>query len=289
MANDNLEDLYHPIFEKIYSQIKPKRRGILYYVIHEILNTDQEKANAICNEYGIKNSATLDEDKMIVNRITSNLNKIINMLEFKIPNLVNTVLSGLKDRERFGIVATACKLAGPLLCENYLNSQGSGPCDVILGGEEKKTNSRTTTGQAPRPSDIVLGRGEKKNNSQTTTPTPLKVALCLIVPAYIASSLQNEMPINISDIERLIDAASYFLCTEVEKADKLPLEITDKEILSDSNLEVYVRIDIDDGQAMIEKTIRYILKRNLPLNGQGKIQKLACLRSLSGLEVFNRV
>jgi hypothetical protein len=265
MANDNLEDLYHPIFEKIYSQIKPKRRGVLYYVIHEILNTDQEKANAICNEYGIKNSATLDEDKMIVNRITSNLNKIINMLEFKIPNLWNTVLSGLKDGERFGIVATACKLAGPLLCENYLNSQGSRPCDV------------------------VIGRGEKKNNSQTTTPTPLKVALCLIVPAYIASSLQNEMPINISDIERLIDAASYFLCTEVEKADKLPLEITNKEILSDSNLEVYVRIDIDDGQAMIEKTIRYILKRNLPLNGQGKIQKLACLRSLSGLEVFNRV
>jgi len=259
MANNNLEDLYHPIFEKIYPQIKTQRRGVLYHVIYEILSTDKEQADAICNQYGIKSSATLDEDNKIVNEITPHLKKGTDMLGFKIPNFVNTIAAGLKDKERFGIVATACKLAGPLLCENYLNSVEE---QQIQAGGKKRTN-------LPRP--------------------PLTVALCLIVPASVASSLQNEMVLKTFDIEQLIDAASYFLCTEVQKADKLYLETTDKEILSDSNLEVYMRIDIPNGQEMIDKTIRYILKRNLPPNGQGKIKELACLKSLSGLEVFNRV
>jgi hypothetical protein len=55
--------------------------------------------------------------------------------------------------------------------------------------------------------------------------------------------------------------------------------------------EIYVRINIDDGEDMIGKKVPYILKRNLPSNGQGIVTQLDCLKylSVSGLENFNRI
>ncbi len=65
--------------------------------------------------------------------------------------------------------------------------------------------------------------------------------------------------------------------------------MTNEEIPPNSNREVYIRIHIDNGQAMIDKESPYILKRNLPREGQRIVQRYDCLKNLSGLENFNRV
>ena len=132
------------------------------------------------------------------------------------------------------------------------------------------------------------------DSSPPRPKVPVPVALCLVVPASVVGHLRNNNPINVSDIEKLIDNSLYFLCTTPEEADATwkRLERTDEDITSLSEQrEIYVRINIDNGEEMIGKKLPYILKRNLPSNGQGMVKQLACLKylSVSGLENFNRI
>jgi hypothetical protein len=134
------------------------------------------------------------------------------------------------------------------------------------------------------------------NNKETVIP-PVKtstnpVALCLVVPSSAVRDVKKDYPINISDIERLIDNSLYFLCTKLEEATQLSIETTDEDITNVSEQrEIYIRINIANGESMIGKKIPYILKRNLPSNGQGVVRQLACLKylSVSGLEYFNHI
>ncbi|MEG3836435.1 hypothetical protein [Microcoleus sp. Z1_C3] len=141
-------------------------------------------------------------------------------------------------------------------------------------------------------------QGESSNNRPSLPPSPKKssvsVALCLIVPASVVGNIRENHTINVSDIEKLIENASYFLCTSPEEANTIQqrLKLTEEDITDVSEQrEFYVRIDIADGPEMIGKKVQYILKRNLPPNGQGTVKELACLEylSVSGLENFNRV
>jgi hypothetical protein len=118
-----------------------------------------------------------------------------------------------------------------------------------------------------------------------------KAALCLIVPASEVSDLINRTEIHAYRINQLIDAASYFLCTHLRNAEstQMFLNLTNEDIPTDSRRDVYIRIDIDNGLKIIDKEVRYILQRDLPANSLGIIEKLACLKNLSGLEAFNRV
>ncbi|MTJ53653.1 hypothetical protein FJR38_13860 [Anabaena sp. UHCC 0253] len=124
------------------------------------------------------------------------------------------------------------------------------------------------------------------------------VALCLIVPALPALALENVRKndqIDSEYIKELIDNSLYFLCTDdTYKAKKISelLETTDEDYINVSEQrEVYVSIEIDNAEEMIGKTVPYILKRNLPVNAQGEVRKIACLKylSVSGLEKFNRI
>jgi hypothetical protein len=134
------------------------------------------------------------------------------------------------------------------------------------------------------------------NNKETVIP-PVKtstnpVALCLVVPSSAVRDVKKDYTINISDIERLIDNSLYFLCTKLEEATQLSIETTDEDITNVSEQrEIYIRINIANGESMIGKKIPYILKRNLPSNGQGVVRQLACLKylSVSGLEYFNHI
>jgi hypothetical protein len=134
------------------------------------------------------------------------------------------------------------------------------------------------------------------NNKETVIP-PVKtstnpVALCLVVPSSAVRDVKKDYPINISDIERLIDNSLYFLCTKLEEATQLSIETTDEDITNVSEQrEIYIRINIANGESMIGKKIPYILKRNLPSNGQGVVRQLACLKflSVSGLEYFSHI
>jgi hypothetical protein len=135
---------------------------------------------------------------------------------------------------------------------------------------------------------------EPSHTSQkpVASPQPLTVALHLVVPALVVNDVRANNPINASQIEKLIDNASYFLCTKVTDPDLIEqnLEFTNQSISTIAERrEVYIRIHIADGQEMLDKKVPYILKRDLPSHGQGVVKQLACLEDFSGLEKFNRV
>lgn len=177
------------------------------------------------------------------------------------------------DMKLFQIVVIGCVIVGAAVCIKYLKAQ------------KEQEQEREARGSCEiQPSD-----------SYSPPPKiPVAVALCLVVPASVVGNLRNNNPINVSDIENLIDSSLYFLCTSPEdaKATQQRLELTDEDITNVSEQrEIYVRINIADGEDMIGKKVPYILKRNLPSNGQGVVRQLACLKylSVSGLENFNRV
>ena len=150
-----------------------------------------------------------------------------------------------------------------------------------------------TLGKRLLPQEIKK-RAEVTENSPIPRKAALPVALCLVVPASVVENVRENSPIDVSGIEKLIDNSLYFLCTTPEDANATweRLERTDEDITTvTEQREIYVRINIADGEEMIGKKVPYILKRNLPSNGQGIVTQLACLEylSVSGLENFNRI
>lgn len=138
--------------------------------------------------------------------------------------------------------------------------------------------------------------GPKEDNgiSPEEPKIPKPAALCLIVPAAAVVNLKKNNRINVSEIKGLISSAIYILCASPEKADdsQKRLELAGEDISNASeNTEVYVRIDISDGEEMIGETIPYNLKSNLPPNERYEVTELACLEYLSnsGLKNFHRV
>ncbi len=120
------------------------------------------------------------------------------------------------------------------------------------------------------------------------------VNLSLLVPASLVRNVEKDKNIEVSDIEELIDNSLYFLCTnpgEIKTIEQ-SLELSKEDITAVSDeREVYIRIQIDDKKEMLSQRVPYILKRNLPPNGKGIVEKLDCLKylSTSGLEKFNRL
>ena len=144
-------------------------------------------------------------------------------------------------------------------------------------------------------SQEIKNGAEETENRQIPPKVAVPVALCLVVPASVVENVRENSPIDVSDIEKLIDNSLYFLCTTPEDADATweLLDRTDDEDITtvSEQREIYVRINIAEGEDMIGKKVPYILKRNLPSNGQGIVTQLACLEylSVSGLENFNRI
>jgi hypothetical protein len=161
--------------------------------------------------------------------------------------------------------------------------------DFIVGLKRIiETRSRLLLGQE------IKSEAEVTENRQIPPKVAAPVALCLVVPASAVENVRENSPIDVSDIEKLIDNSLYFLCTTPEDANATQqrLELTEEDITTVSEQrEIYVRINIDNGEEMRDKRVPYILKRNLPSNGQGTVKKLAFLEylSVSGLEKFNRI
>ena len=169
----------------------------------------------------------------------------------------------------FQIVAIACIIVGSISCITYLNNKAK----KLEGKSNKKTSL---------------------DNSPPRPKNPQPVSLCLIVPAVTLVNIKENNPISIYDIEKLIDSCSYFLCVIPEEAHTIEqlLRLTNEDVSNvTEQREVYIRINIPDCEEMIGKKVPYILKRNLPVNGQGVVRKIACLEylSTSGLENFNRI
>lgn len=272
---ENLERLYDKVFNEIYPQIKNQKKGVLSTVIYTILETDKLKAQELCDSLKIDSKSPLNDDLSISSDIIgffiSNPNErkqwIVNPLKEGVKNARQYFGSNLENDEMklYQIVIIGCIILGVIACIAYLKAK------------QKK---------------VELDKVDKTPPAKPKIPQP--AALCLVVPASVVKNLKYDNPINISDTEKLIDNTSYFLCTNPEDADttQMRLELVNEDITNASeNTEVYVRINIDDGEEMIGKTIPYILKRNLPTDGELVITELACLQYLSssGLEKFNRI
>jgi|GEM_PF-3927620 len=122
----------------------------------------------------------------------------------------------------------------------------------------------------------------------------IPVALCLVVPASVVRNVEKGDKIDVPNIKKLVDSSLYFICTIHTDANVIQelLERTKEDIRTVSEQrEIYVRININDGEEMIGKKVPYSLKINLPSEGENIVEQLACLKylSISGLEKFNRV
>lgn len=259
--------------------IKRLERGLLYKTIQIILQEEnsetQEKTREICQALGINEYSYRDDDYKVIadvidsifldRQALSKFEPIKNTVnKFGISNLsikVNQALADEEERMRW-IIFGACTLVGIYFIQLYL--------------KKRKINQKV------------------KEEKVSVTLPPIPAALCLVVPAKIASFPKTKTDLNLSidDVAFLIDNAIYFLSTRKKEADlnDEKLELTNEPILPNSNQDVYVRIDLSKGgREMIDKKILYILKRNLPTDAQFTINKIACIRNLSGLELFNRI
>lgn len=243
-------EIYQQVYDQVYPHIKDHKLGVLATVIYLILDSDRTQAKKICQELGIKGNSSWEEDLSIGADVIGN--KLIGSQKMQKDNLDWSiiVLIGL------AIVGVAAAL-------------------VFIEAKKQKSDS---------------------NSKPPADPPPKKseyASLCLVVPASVARKFTNNNPIDKAEVEDLIDNASYFLCTNDQKADSVQknLDLTDDKITDISEQrEVYIRINIADGQDMIGKQISYTLKSNLPAHG-GVIHKIACIKylSVSGLEEFNRI
>ncbi|WP_138505717.1 hypothetical protein [Nostoc sp. PA-18-2419] len=280
LVGQSLEKLYEQVFDEIHPQIKNQKRGVLSTVIYTILAPEELQAQEICNVLQIGSQAVLNDDLSIsadiIGLFISNPKDqkqwLIEPLKESVKNVRKSIGSNFEDHDMklFQIVVIGCLIVGTVSCIKYL--------------QKTKKRQRVGESQKIQPSDTSL--------PQQKVIKP--VALCLIVPASEVENVIENNQINVSDIEKLIDKSLYFLCTNLEDADasQQHLELTNENITTVSEQrEVYIRINITDGEEMIGKKVPYILKRNLPHNGLCVVKQLACLRylSVSGLEKFNRV
>ncbi|MBD0359349.1 MAG: hypothetical protein ICV56_01370 [Nitrososphaeraceae archaeon] len=258
--NNDLETRYNQIIEKVYPQIENHSCGILHTVIHIILQKDKHSANYICTFFKISKSTSLEEDFNFGDKV------IHKPVELHFQQFIPQ--QSQKDKiMKTWIVLIACFLVGALGCIKFLENTQK---------REEKRQGRNN-GRTPEAEKLV----------PVVSPQPVTAALCLVVPASVASNIKDQPRINTYLIETLIDKASYFMCTKLENVESLKLEFTHEDIRNiGENREVFVRVDIINGQEMIGKTSTYILKRNLSSSGEGNIVILAPLKNLSGLEKF---
>jgi hypothetical protein len=272
VTNEHLEKLYKDVFDQVYPHIVNQKNGVLYKVIHILLESEQSKSKAdeLCTCFGIKDDASLEDDRDYIDFLIPQPKLFLHPFN---DNLLQNVINPDMVKVAW-IVIIACILVGVAVCIQYRN---------------RKSNARNLRGNA---------RNLKPDSLPSLPPEPITAALCLVVPASVFIDLRDKHPngftdnsLETSDLKTLIDNASYFLCTDVNNASSKEqfLEMTNEDIPTNSNREVYIRIYINQGQEMIDKESPYILKRNLPNYGQRIIQKYACLRNLSGLENFNRI
>ena len=278
MVNKQFKSLYKQVFNQIKDKIKGQN-GVLRSVIFILLDPDIEQAEELCKYFQINRRSELDDDLSIcfdiIGLFISTPNDQLQWLKEGLTQITQDSRKSFSklepdDMKLFQVVVIGCLIVGGFACIKYLNNSRR--------KAQLSQNSKTQEPPNPPP------------KPKTTQP----VDLCLIVPASAIGNLTKNSPIHISEIEQLIDKSLYFLCTSVADANMIwdVLEKTEEDIktLSEER-EVYIRINIPDGEEMIGKKVPYILKRNLPANAQSRVTQLACLKyiSVSGLEKFNRV
>jgi hypothetical protein len=261
VTSRNTNRLFARIFNNVYPQINGIKRGILYKTIQIIVGEEQSllptETSKICDCFGIKPNANKLDDKIIIDDLLDEI--LINIPILKIPaKLAINNFQG--ENMEWIFVAAAFTFVG-----------------LFFYKQTHDPNKPQPIPESVRPQPIPQ--------------PPIPADLCLVIPASIANDFINRSNLKVDELIYLIDNASYFLCTTVKVADsnEQNLEMTNENISPDSIREVYIRININDGRKMIDQTVRYSLKTDIPIQAQCIIKKLACLKNLSGLQKFNRI
>ncbi|MBD2497986.1 hypothetical protein [Nostoc sp. FACHB-280] len=287
----------YQIYEEVYDDIKDEDSGILYKVIKKIVNTKEnhnEILETICNNCNIRENADLEDDIDSLGDIVvlflskpdrKTRHSFINTIKTQVNVVRKSVVSRIEDKDMklYQVVVGACILVGFYFVAEYTNSTKN-RASSNRNKKTKETGRTSTSYQKQDEQSINIHERQSKLEQ--------KVALCLVVPAFIVAELRENDLINGSEIEKLIDNASYFLCKTVVDADSVqqPLQPINENLAHiGERTPAYIKIYIDRGQEMIDKKVPYSLKSNLPLNCQGTVEQLVYLRNLSGLEAFNRV
>ena len=278
---------YKQVVEEVYPHLEKQERGLLYRAIQIIHGEEKsqtpENTQKICEIIDINPNADQKDDvkkanQFLIGRLEKYYldNKDQNILQ-KIGNFLEYIEKTTSKKIQAGddkmieirlIIIGACTLVGFLACRDYLDKKGK---------KSKRKN--------------VISQERKEQPS----PPPIPASLCLVVPARIASNLEiNSKLLSVDIVKYLIDNTAYFLCTTCTVADSNEQEYLkiakEKEILPNSQRDVYIRIDINSGgKNLIDKKNRLALKNNLPENAEFALKEMARLKDLSGLEKFIRI
>lgn len=258
MGIESFETSYNQVFEQVYPHIEGHKIGTLRTVIYLILNNPQ--AEELCQKYGIQENSSLDKDLDLSDDIiyAVSINKE-NWFARRGGETVKNVsrpfrklVDNHKDKMEFIVVAAV------ILIGAYISQK-------------------------------LLSKSRKSNTTSPALPSqPIPAAICLAVPASVVYGLTVGKRINREKIIELIEAAPEFLCIKAEEANRQVIDTIDQEISPDSQLKFYIRIDIPNGQDIINAETKYVIKRDI-LHTEGKIIQLGRLRDASILKTFNRI
>lgn len=277
----NSEDLYIWVLEIVFEKVKHEKSGILFRSLELLLKNDEQHRAQLCEIFKIKPNAQTDDDLEIINdwleftlgkAVTFErlVKKIFGKFRREISNKIKTedeaerLVNQQEDNMVKWIVAGALILVGLVACLKFLEDQQK------KGAESSERDGGT--GLSP------------------STHRQVPVSLYLVVPSHIVAkdtNIERDKTIEKETLERLIDYASYFLCVE-PNVNEHEQRLANTEELPDSQQEVYVRIDISDGEEMLDKRVPYALKSNLKPGAIFTIRKISLLRDLSDLDQFNR-
>lgn len=272
-----LAKIYEQVYEKICNErenaIFTQEKGALYTIILELVdeyNPQQQRPRSkmIFDRIAeIKSSNTINDDYKVIESL---INAILIDRKIGVKSLENAVVEKVfdgsnRENQMKWLIIAGCMIVGACICIEYIRRRKNAAVYSLQNNE-----------------------GEVENIPPPSPPIP--AALCLVVPASIASNFSGK--INASQVRQLIDNASYFSCKRSSEADvreQNKLKITNEILPADSQREVYMRMEIKDGKSMIDRTTRFELKENLKDSIEYEIAQKACLASLSGLDSFVRI
>jgi hypothetical protein len=253
-------------FEDLPPEIRSQRQGFLYRIIEDIYQ-DQQRVIQIFADLEIRKDNDLSQDKKIIDDI---IDKVLNAKKTQYKFWPIFPKDEEKERQDMEWIAIGSFIIVGLYFWSQYSSKDK--------SENKEGESQIRKNTLPR-----------QSTSSSPPRRQIPAVLSLVVPASEVSNLRENTEIKTEQIKEIIDKASYFLCSSQTNAKSLQLKTIDEAILSQSQREVYIEIELPNGREIIDKTNLYLLTRDLAPNQPGTIKQLKCLKDLSGLEKFHRI